>query len=201
MTKGAETRAAILDEAIAIASQVGFDALTIGQLAERTDMSKSGLFAHFKSKEQLQLQALERARERFIDVVVRPALATRRGEKRARALFDGWLAWIEGALPGGCVFIAAAAEVDDRPGPLREAVVRHERDLMEMITTVAGTAVDEGEWRTDLDLDQFGFEMYGVLLAHHHAFRLMHDARAIERTRAAFESLVARSRARSDAIT
>jgi AcrR family transcriptional regulator len=197
MSKGAETRAAILDEAIAIASQVGFDALTIGQLAERTDMSKSGLFAHFKSKEQLQLQALDRARERFIDVVVRPALATSRGEPRARALFEGWLTWIETSLPGGCIFIAAAAEVDDRPGSLRDAVVKHEHDLMEMITTVAGTAVAEGQWRSDLDLEQFGFEMYGILLAHHHSFRLMHDARANERTRAAFESLVARSRSKS----
>lgn len=195
MTKGAETRAAILDEAIDIASQVGFEGLTIGKLAERTSMSKSGLFAHFKSKEQLQLQALERGRERFIDLVVRPALATPRGERRARALFGGWLDWLESSLPGGCIFMAVAAEVDDRPGPLRDAVVRHERDLMEMITTVARTAVSEGEWASDLDIDQFGFEMHGILLAHHHAYRLMRDPNASARTRAAFDSLVARSRA------
>ena len=195
MSKGDETRAAILDEAIDIASQVGFEALTIGKLAERTSMSKSGLFAHFKSKEQLQLQTLERGRERFIDVVVRPALSTPRGERRARALFDGWLAWLESSLPGGCIFMAVAAEVDDCPGPLRDAVVRHEQDLMEMITTVARTAVSEGEWRNDLDIDQFGFEMHGILLAHHHAYRLMRDRHASARTRRAFDSLVARSRA------
>jgi AcrR family transcriptional regulator len=197
VTKGAETRAAILDEAIVIASQVGFEALTIGQLAERADMSKSGLFAHFRSKEQLQLQALERARERFIDAVVRPALASPRGERRVRALFDGWLSWVETSLPGGCIFIAAAAEVDDRAGPLRDAVVQHERDLFEMISTVAGTAVAEGEWRADLDPDQFGFEMHAILLAHHHAFRLMRDDRAAAHTRTAFESLVDRSRAQT----
>ncbi len=198
MTKGDDTRAAILDEAVDIASRVGFEALTIGQLAERTSMSKSGLFAHFKSKEQLQLQALERARARFIDVVVRPALSTARGEGRARALFEGWLAWIETSLPGGCVFIAAAAEVDDRPGALRDAVVRHERDLLEMIRTVAGTAVSEGEWRADLDLDQFAFELHGVLLAHHHSYRLLHSPDAATRTRAAFEAMLARARTTTD---
>ena len=130
MSKGTETRTAILDEAVDIASRVGFGALTIGQLADRTQMSKSGLFAHFRSKEQLQLQALEHAAARFIDCVARPALATPRGEQRARALFDGWLAWLEDSLPGGCIFIAAAVEVDDQPGSLRDAVVRHERDLL-----------------------------------------------------------------------
>lgn len=194
MTKGAETRAAILDEAIDLASQVGFQALTIGTLADRTSMSKSGLFAHFRSKEQLQLQTLERGRERFIDVVVRPALATPRGERRARALFDGWLAWSQESLPGGCIFMAAAAELDDQPGALRDALVQHEQDLMELIITVAGTAVSEGEWRSDLDVSQFGFEMHGILLAHHHAYRLMRDSHATDRTRAAFNSLVDRSR-------
>ena len=193
MGKGAATKAAILDEAVDIASRVGFDALTIGQLAQRTEMSKSGLFAHFRSKEQLQLQALEHARERFIDAVVRPALRTPRGEARARALFDGWLAWQEDSLPGGCIFITAAVEVDDRPGPLRDAVVRHEQDLLELITTVAGTAVSEGQWRQDLDLSQFAFEMHGILLAHHHSARLMRDARADDRTRAAFDALVVRA--------
>jgi AcrR family transcriptional regulator len=192
--KGAETRAAILDEAVEIASRVGFNALTIGQLAERTEMSKSGLFAHFRSKEQLQLQALEHARERFIDVVARPALQSPRGEARARALFDGWLAWLEGSLPGGCIFITASVEVDDRPGPLRDAVVRNELDLLEMIRTVAGTAVSEGEWRDDLDLDQFAFEMHGILLAHNHAYRLMRDKQAAARTRQAFDALIARAR-------
>jgi AcrR family transcriptional regulator len=194
MSKGTETRTAILDEAVDIASQVGFGALSIGQLADRTQMSKSGLFAHFKSKEQLQLQALEHARARFVDCVARPALTTPRGEQRARALFEGWLAWQESSLPGGCIFIAASVEVDDQPGPLRDAVVRHERDLLEMIATVAGTAVSEGEWRSDLDLEQFAFELHGVLLAHHHAYRLLRDQHTAARTREAFESLIARAR-------
>ena len=195
MGKGDETRSAILDEAIDIASTIGFGALTIGMLAESTDMSKSGLFAHFKSKEQLQLQTLERARQRFVDVVIRPAIAAPRGERRVRALLDQWLRWADDTLSGGCLFVSAAAELDDQPGPLRDALVSNERDWLETIATVAGTAVSEGEFGPDTDVDQFGFEAHGVMLAHHHASRLMHDPTATERTRRAFESLLSSVRA------
>ena len=123
MSKGQDTKTAILDEALQIASQVGFEGLTIGQLAERTEMSKSGLFAHFRSKEQLQLQTLEHSRRWFIDTVIRPALAAPRGEARVRALFDAWLRWEE-VLDGGCVYVTAAVEYDDRPGAMRDALVQ-----------------------------------------------------------------------------
>lgn len=194
MGKGELTKAAILDEAVQIASRVGFGGLSIGQLADRVEMSKSGLFAHFRSKEQLQLQAMERARQRFVDVVIRPALAAPRGIARVRAVFDGWLEWTHQALQGGCIFVAAAAELDDQPGALRDALVRNERDWLEFIATVAGTAVAEGDLRDDLDLEQFAFEVHGVMLAHHHASRLLHDERAETRTRQAFESLLAGAR-------
>jgi len=194
MGKGELTKAAILDEAVQIASRVGFGGLSIGQLADRVEMSKSGLFAHFRSKEQLQLQAMERARQRFVDVVIRPALAAPRGIARVRAVFDGWLEWTQRALQGGCIFVAAAAELDDQPGALRDSLVRNERDWLEFIATVAGTAVAEGELRNDLDLEQFAFEVHGVMLAHHHASRLLQDERAETRTRQAFESLLAGAR-------
>lgn len=194
MGKGELTKVAILDEAVQIASRVGFGGLSIGQLADRVEMSKSGLFAHFRSKEQLQLQAMERARQRFVDVVIRPALAAPRGIARVRAVFDGWLEWTHQALQGGCIFVAAAAELDDQPGALRDALVRNERDWLEFIATVAGTAVAEGDLRDDLDLEQFAFEVHGVMLAHHHASRLLHDERAEIRTRQAFESLLAGAR-------
>ena len=194
MSKGALTRSTILDEAVEIASRVGFGGLSIGQLADQVDMSKSGLFAHFRSKEQLQLQTMERARQRFVDVVVRPALAAPRGQARVRALFDGWLGWAHLALGGGCIFVAAAAELDDQPGALRDALVRNERDWLELIATVAHTAVAEGEFREDLDLEQFAFEVHGVMLAYHHASRLLRDARAEAMTRQAFESLLTAAR-------
>jgi AcrR family transcriptional regulator len=193
MRKGDHTRNTILDEATDVASQLGLGGLTIGQLAAHTEMSKSGLFAHFSSKEALQLQVLGRARERFVDLVVRPALAEPRGLTRLDKLFESWLAW-SSALPGGCIFVAAASELDDQPGPVRDALVSAERDWLETIATVAGTAVSEREMRDNLDLDQFAYELHGIMLAHHHASRLLRDDRADERTRRAYNSLVSAAR-------
>lgn len=195
MTKGEETKAAILDQAVAIASEVGFGGLTIGQLAERTHMSKSGLFAHFKSKEVLQLETLQRARERFTDMVVRPALTTPRGVKRVQVLVERWLDWATDGLQGGCIFVASAAEYDDRPGPMRDAVVQNERDWLETIATVAGTAVAEGDFRADLDTEQFAFTVQGLMLSYHQAKRLLGDPKALEHVRQALDDLIAASAA------
>jgi AcrR family transcriptional regulator len=195
MTKGEETKAAILDQAVAIASEVGFTGLTIGQLAERTQMSKSGLFAHFKSKEVLQLETLQRARERFADMVVRPALTTPRGVKRVQVLVERWLDWATDGLEGGCIFVASAAEYDDRPGPMRDAVVQNERDWLETIATVAGTAVAEGDFRADLDTEQFAFTVQGLMLSYHQAKRLLGDPQALAHVRQALDDLIAASAA------
>lgn len=180
----------ILDDALQTVSQVGFGGLSIGKLAEQSDMSKSGLFAHFKSMDQLQLQVLQRARERFLDAVVRPALTVPRGEARVRAVFNGWLTWSVVELVGGCVFVAAAVELDDRPGELRDALVRAELDWLELLATVAGTAISEGDFRADLDTGQFAFDVHSVMLGHHHASRLVRDKRALEMTQRSFESII-----------
>lgn len=190
MRKGEETRQAILDEAIQVASQDGLRGLTIGQLAAHIEMSKSGLFAHFKSKESLQLEVLEHARQRFIDSVMRPALAAPRGRTRLDTLFDRWLTWTNDELNGGCIFVAAASELDDRPGPVHDSLVRSERDWLDSIATIAGTAISEGEFRSDVDVEQFAYELHGIMLSHHHASRLLRDQRAPERARRAYESLV-----------
>src|SRR5512143_3621128 len=134
MGKGDQTRAAILDVALAQASRSGFESLTIGSLAERAGLSKSGLFAHFGSREELQVAAIEAAAARFTESVFRPALKARRGLPRLRALFDHWLDWTSrSGLTHGCPMQAAAIEFDDRPGPVRDAVVEHfarlEREL------------------------------------------------------------------------
>lgn len=194
MSKGRETKSAILDESLQIASRVGFEALSIGKLAEHTGMSKSGLFAHFKSKEQLQLQTLDHSRQLFVDIVIRPALATARGEKRLRALFEHWLTW-ESVLEGGCIYVTGSAEYDDRPGPMREALVRNQRDWLETIATVVRTAISEGDFAEDADPEQFAFEFNALTLGYHHASRLLEDPHARERTHVMFEALVARSRA------
>lgn len=196
MSKGDETKAAILDEALALASRVGFTGLTIGQLAEQTGMSKSGLFAHFQSKEQLQLQTLAHARRRFIDTTVRPALAVARGEKRVRELFDRWLIWETEVVPGGCIFVTGSVEFDDQPGPMRDALVGDQLDWLETLATVAETAVAEGDFRDDLDPRQFAFEVQGLTLGYHHSARLLGDEHALERARTAFEAILDRARAR-----
>ena len=189
-----ETRTVILDESLQLASRIGFEALTIGHLAEQTGMSKSGLFAHFKSKEQLQLQTLDHSRQLFVDTVIRPTLTTPRGIKRVEALFDNWLVW-ERVLQGGCIFVTGAAEYDDQPGPMRDALVRNQRDWIESIATVVRTAVTEGDFAEDTDPEQFAFEFNALTLAYHHASRLLDDDRAGDRARVTFEALVARHRA------
>ena len=196
--KGEETRAAILDEALRLASAVGLEGLTIGRLAEELDLSKSGLFAHFQSKENLQLQLIDRAAERFVEVVVRTALAEPAGERRLRVLFERWLEWPKRVRqPGGCIWVAAASELDDRPGAARERLVALWRDWLATIARVVHSGQKVGAFRADVDADQVAFEMNGIALAWHLESRLLGDRRALERARAAFDRLVADARSRS----
>jgi AcrR family transcriptional regulator len=194
--KGEETRRTILERAAALASRTSLEGVTIGRLADETRLSKSGLFAHFQSKESLQIEILRHTAQVFVDRVIRPALKAPRGERRVRALFDAWLNWARADLmKGGCLFVAAATELDDREGPVRDELVRQQRDWLELGRNVAQTAVDEGEFRKDLDAEQFAHDVHGVMLAYHHARRLLRDPRADERARHAFETLVAAARA------
>lgn len=192
MGKGAETRLAVLDQAVDVARRVGLSGLTIGTLAEQAQLSKSGLFGHFRSKEQLQLQVLERARARFEEAVARPALKTPRGEPRLRELFSRWLAW--DAAPGGCPFVAASTEFDDRPGSVRDRLVQDHRDLLELISTVFSTGITEGHFRADGDADQVAQDFYGILLAQHHLARLLDDPLARDRAWRSFDALLDRAR-------
>jgi AcrR family transcriptional regulator len=191
MQKGYATRQAILDGAIQVASREGLAGLSIGPLAVQLQMSKSGLFAHFRSKEQLQLQTLSHARERFVQVVVRPAWELPRGESRVRALFDYWQRWDHSGLSGGCIFVAAAVELDDRPGALRDALVQYEWEWLELLTSVTRDAIATGDFRTNLDPAQFGFELHGLMLSHHYLSRLiLDDASADQRTATALNRLL-----------
>jgi len=195
MAKGEETRERILQHALAIASEIGFEGLSIGELAKATDMSKSGLFAHFASKEDLQLQALATARRSFLDHVISPSFREPRGEPRIRALFENWLTWEEGRVtPGGCPFVVASYEYDDRPGNVREAVVASQRDWVEAISMAVRIGIDEGHFRTDLDTEQFAFDMYGIFLSFHLYHRLLRDPEVRGRARGSFERLIESSK-------
>lgn len=192
MSRGEETREAILDEAGRLARHVGLSGLTIGSLATRTRLSKSGLFAHFGSKEHLQLQVIEHTAERFTAEVVRPALRSPRGEPRIRALFERWLEW--GSAPGGCLLAASAFELDDQPGPVRDRVVQDQRDWLDTIATVFSTGVAEGQFRPDADPRQFAQDLEGVILSFHLARRLLDDDGCAERARRALDTLLAAAR-------
>ena len=195
MQKGETTRNAILDSAVRLTSIHGLQGITIGQLAEEMNLSKSGLFAHFKSKEALQMAVLEQAAALFLDVVVRPALREPRGEPRLRALFERWLEWSrDSQLPGGCVFVTASVELDDQPGPVRDCLVAKQKDWIDLIANCARMGVEVGHFRANLDGRRFAQELYGLLLAHYHFSRLLGDPDSESRTRSGFEHLLARSR-------
>lgn len=194
MNKGERTRSTILDHATGLASQVGLTGLTIGVLADDLKLSKSGLFAHFQSKETLQIDVLNHAAQRFTETVVRPALQAPRGAPRMRALFEHWIKWEQDvALPGGCIFVAATAELDDRPGPVRDRLVELQRDWIQVLATSVRKGIEAGEFLANSDPDQFAQDMYGVMLALHFHRRLMRDAGAEARARRAFDTLLERA--------
>lgn len=192
-TKGERTRAAILDAALRLVSKAGLDGLTIGTLADDTGMSKSGLFAHFGSREELLLAVLEHGQREFIEVVLAPALKKPRGLARLRAMFVNWLAWTESAhLPGGCPMIAGATEFDDKPGPVRDMLATGQRAWIDTLKRAVQQAIDEGELRPDTDPEQIAFEMFGIALVVHHHRRLLGYQKARERALAAIDALLDR---------
>jgi AcrR family transcriptional regulator len=190
MTKGEDTKTSILQQALDLASEVGLEGLTFGALAKQAGMSKSGLYAHFESKEDLQCQVLDAAAELFGAVVLSRALRQPRGLPRVRELFALWVDWTAGELRGGCPFVAAATEFDDRAGRVRDRLVEHLRHATEAIARMARTGVEAGHFRGDLDVEQFAFEFWALLLAYHHFSRLLGREDARTRADHAFTALL-----------
>jgi AcrR family transcriptional regulator len=200
VSKGRQTREAVLDAAVAAASTSGLSAVSIGDLARTVGMSKSGVFAHFESKENLQLEVLRSAVSHFIAEVVGPALRKPRGEARVRALFENWFDWSSKAsLPGGCIFIAAASELDDQPGPVRDYLVSSQKDWLATLSQAVRIAVDEGEFRSDVDAQQLAHDFYSILLAYHHFSRLLQMPAARVRAFRSFEQLIESARVKDAA--
>ncbi len=174
---------------------VGVSGLTIGRLAEETGLSKSGLFAHFGSKEALEVAVVEEASRQFVQEVMVPALRQPRGEPRLRALFDRWVAW--GQRPGGCFFVGASTELDDRPGAPRDALVRAIKDWVDELAKAVRIGISEGHFRADVDPDQLAFEIYGVMLGMHTFYRFLREPTSLERTRTALDRLLDAARVAS----
>lgn len=195
MSKGEQTRTAIIDTALAMTTSVGLEGLTLSRLAKLAGMSKSGLFAHFDSKQALQLEVLQTAAERFKAIVIGPALALPRGEPRLRGFVDNWLDWERSTFqPGGCIFVATTVELDDKPGPLRDALVTLQSRWIEALRRTAEMGVEEGHFSPTLDCDQFAYDLYAIILGYHLFRRLLHDRKAETKVRTSFERLLENAR-------
>jgi AcrR family transcriptional regulator len=201
VAKGDETRERIVRHALRLSSKEGLEGLSIGVLANELGLSKSGLFAHFGSKEELQLAVLKLVAERFEREVLIPAFRAPRGEPRIRRIFDRWVDWV-GAAPGGCPFVAASVELDDKlDSRPRGYLVTAQRLLLQTLARAAQIAKEEGHFRADLDTEQFAFELDGVMLSYSHWKRLLRDPKAEMRAREAFEKLLLVSRRFVDPVS
>ena len=201
MNKGATTRGRILDNAVSLASTDGITGLTLGRLAEHVGMSKSGLFAHFRSKEELQLNVLEAVIDQFREEVIRPALLEPRGLPRLRALFDRWLSWTDHPrTPGGCLITQAAVELDDQPGAPRDFLEQAQRDWLVTLAESVRRAIAAGQLSECVDPELFAFEMQGIVLSRHRSGRLLHDPNADAMSRKAFAALLERGGAARRAL-
>lgn len=190
--KGQQTKAAIIDAALAMASHVGLEGLSIGAIAEVMQMSKSGVFAHFGSREELQIAVVREYHERFEREVFRPALAAPRGLPRLRALFDNWMRQTSLEIDSGCIYISGAVEFDDRPGPVRDALVDTVNTWQAAVRRAVRLAIDEGHLRTDADPAQIAFEIHGLILALHYEARFLRSPDGVQHARAGFDNILAR---------
>ncbi|MBP8302206.1 MAG: TetR/AcrR family transcriptional regulator [Planctomycetes bacterium] len=184
--KGQQTRAAILEAALTLASHMGLEGLSIGALAEVTQMSKSGVFAHFGSREELQISVIREYHARFEDEVFAPSMKRPRGLPRLRALFEAWVRRVSVELEAGCIYISGAVEFDDRPGPVRDALAEMVRTWHVALERAIRQAVEEGHLRADTDALQVLFEMHGLILALHHDARFLRNPGTLDRARAGF---------------
>lgn len=192
--KSAASRSRILERGVDLISIKGVTGMTFGLLAEAVGMSKSGLFAHFKSKEDVQIQLIDHAARLSAEHIVRPAEGFPEGLERLRALFGNWLGWsVKAGLGGGCPMAAAFFEFDDLPGEVRDHLRVLEARSQAVFAEQVLAAIRDGALRPDLDVDQFVWELGGVYLAHHVSSRLAKQPDATKRAMGAFEGLISRA--------
>lgn len=190
--KGQQTKLVIIDAALGLASQIGLEGLSIGVLAEVTQMSKSGVFAHFGSREELQISVVREYFTRFEQEVFYPALDEPRGLPRLRALFDNWMKRVAQEIQSGCIFISGAVEFDDRPGIVRDALASSVKTWLGAVERAVVQATHDGQLRADTDAAQIVFEIHGLILALHYEARFLKTPGSIERAHRGFEHIILR---------
>jgi AcrR family transcriptional regulator len=190
MRKGELTRAAILDVALELASREGLEGLTIGLLADKMNMSKSGVFAHFGSREDLQMEVLKLYHYRFEQEVFVPSVKEARGIPRLQAMYARWIKRVSVEIASGCIYISGAVEYDDRPGPIREELVSMVRTWQGALLRCVQQCIDGGQLQAATDARQMVYEMYGLILALHHDARFLRQPGSVDRARTGFDRLL-----------
>jgi AcrR family transcriptional regulator len=190
MKKGKATKNGILEKAMEMAGQLGLEGVSIGGLAKATGMSKSGLFGHFQSKENLQLAILEYAITVFTEKVAIPSLQTKAGIPRIQTLVDRWIDWST-RRTGGCIFVIAGADFSDRPGKVRDRIREQQEDWVDSLSRIARSAIRAGDFREDIDCDQFAFEFYSLLLGFHLYHKLLGSSDVGKRQKTAINRFLA----------
>jgi AcrR family transcriptional regulator len=190
--KGQQTKRLIIDAALGLAAQIGLEGLSIGVLAEVTGMSKSGVFAHFGSREELQISVIREYFARFEHEIFYPALEHQRGLARLHALFENWMKRVTIEIQSGCIFISGAVDFDDRPGPVRDALASSVKVWLAAVQRAIVQAKEEGQLNEQADDRQICFEIHALILAVHYESRFLKAPGAIDRANAAFKQIVAR---------
>jgi AcrR family transcriptional regulator len=190
--KGQQTKAAIVEAALGLATQIGIDGLSIGALAEVMKMSKSGVFAHFGSREELQISVIREYHHQFEQEVFFPAMESPRGLPRLRALFHNWMIRTSAEIDSGCLYISGAVEFDDRPGLVRDALASSVRTWLTALHRAVLQARDEKHLADNTDATQMSFEIHGLILALHYEARFLRTAKSLHRAKQGFEHILSR---------
>jgi len=192
MHKGQQTKTAIVDVALSLATQMGLEGLTIGAVAEMAGMSKSGVFAHFGSREELQISVIREYHHRFEQEVFYPVLLLAKGLPRLRALFANWMQRTSAEIDSGCLYISGAAEFDDRPGPVRDALASSVQTWMTALHRAVRLSVEQGDLAKQTDAAQMAFEIHGLILACHYEARFLKSKTALGLAQRSFEHILHR---------
>jgi AcrR family transcriptional regulator len=193
LMKGRQTKATIVNAALGLAAQIGLEGLSIGALAEVTGMSKSGVFAHFGSREELQISVIREYHDQFESEVFYPALSCARGLPRLQSLFDNWMQRTTTEIDSGCIYISGAVEFDDRPGSVRDALASSVNTWQNALQRSVAQAQDEKHLNSKADPLQVAFEIHGLILALHYEARFLRNPGAADRARKGFSEIVARN--------